>query len=70
MELEGVIYMPTQVVELGGNGDINVNSKMWIMVADSFDFAGSGTFRVKPDNNGADLPDIAPTVIAPSMLTN
>lgn len=45
--LEGVVYMPTQQIEVAGNGDINGTSRYFGMIAKDFYFRGNGKFYLK-----------------------
>lgn len=45
--LEGVVYMPTQQIEVAGNGDINGNTRYFGMIAKDFYFRGNGKFYLK-----------------------
>ena len=45
--LEGVIYMPTQQIEVAGNGDVNGDTRYFGMIAKDFYFRGNGKFYLK-----------------------
>ena len=62
VKMEGVLYMPTWRVDIGGNGDVNQSSKYFTMVADSFYMEGNGKLYVKSDAGGAGLPDLMPKI--------
>ena len=60
--IEGILYMPTWRVDIGGNGDLNQSSKYFTMVADSFYMEGNGKLYVASDAAGANLPDLMPRI--------
>jgi hypothetical protein len=69
VKFEGLLYMPTWQVNIGGNGDMNQESRYFAMVADSFYMEGNGKLYVKADATGADLPDLMPKIKSgPLML--
>jgi Flp pilus assembly protein TadG len=59
--MEGMLYMPTQNIIVTGNGDSNLSSNMFAMVAKSFEFRGNGIFRFKPWNAASNMPDLLPS---------
>jgi Flp pilus assembly protein TadG len=60
--LEGVIYMPTQRIEVAGQGDVNGNSRYFGMIAKDFYFRGNGQFHTKVHTAGAPMPDLMPVL--------
>lgn len=58
--MEGVLYMPTQKLEMGGNGDMNGSSKYFMAVAKEFEMRGSGHLYIKQHQSSSLLPDITP----------
>ena len=60
IQINGVLYMPTQTLNVGGNGDFNLTGSMFALVADSFYLQGNGTLGLKSDYTGAGLPDVLP----------
>jgi hypothetical protein len=58
----GMVYAPTQRIEVSGNGDVNTDGvDIFGMVAKDFFFRGNGIFRlVKP--SGGSIPDIMPVL--------
>jgi hypothetical protein len=58
--MEGVLYLPTQKLEMGGNGSMNGSSHYFMAVAKSFYIYGSGTLTVKDHDGSSPLPDITP----------
>lgn len=66
--IEGILYMPTWRVDVGGNGDVNQSSKYFTMVADSFYLEGNGKLYVASDAAGANLPDLMPRIKNGPML--
>lgn len=66
-KLQGVVYTPTQRIEVSGNGDVNNASISFFgMVAKDFYFRGNGVFNVKKHSGGT-VPDIMPTMPAGGM---
>ena len=59
--MNGVLYMPTWVVEIGGNSNINQSANMFAMVADSFYMIGNANLYVAANSTAAGLPNILPT---------
>jgi hypothetical protein len=70
VRVNGVLYMPTQVVDIGGNGDLNLKSEMFAMVADRFTLRGTGALSLKVDYQSAGLPDVAPHTPLGARLVN
>ena len=70
VKISGVLYMPTQVVNIAGNGDLNLESKMFAMVADRFTLQGNGTLSLKVDYQGAGLPNVLPSTPGSVRLIN
>lgn len=68
VKIDGVLYMPTQVVNIAGNGDLNVDAKMFAMVADRFTLQGNGTLYLKADYVGAGLPNVMPQTPGGAVL--
>ena len=66
--LEGVLYMPTWRVDVGGNGDMNQLSQYFAMVADSFYMEGNGKLYVHADPAAAGLPSLMPKIKNGPML--
>jgi Flp pilus assembly protein TadG len=58
-KLQGMLYAPTQRVEVSGNGDVNTMDGVNIfgMIAKDFYFRGNGVFNLKKFSGG-DIPDI------------
>jgi Flp pilus assembly protein TadG len=68
VRMQGILYMPTWRVNVGGNGEINQTTKYWAMVADSFYMEGNGKMYLKSDAAGAGLPDIMPKIPTGPLL--
>jgi Flp pilus assembly protein TadG len=68
VNIEGVVYTPTWRLAIGGNGDINENSKFFTMVADSFYMEGNGKLYVKSDATAAGLPNLMPKIPTGPLL--
>lgn len=58
--LEGVLYLPTQRIEVSGNGDVNDDGRYFAMVAKDFYFRGNGMFHLRKHDEESTLPDILP----------
>jgi hypothetical protein len=58
--MEGIVYMPTQKLEMGGNGNMNGVSDFFIVVAKNFEIFGSGHLFVKAHSGASPLPDLTP----------
>lgn len=60
--LTGVIYLPTQRVEVSGNGDVNdATVQFFGLVAKDFYFRGNGVFNARKHGGGS-VPDIMPNI--------
>ncbi len=58
--MEGVLYMPTQRIEVSGNGNVNGSTKYFGMIAKDFYFRGNGTFTLKGHDGTSALTDLLP----------
>jgi Flp pilus assembly protein TadG len=58
----GLLYFPTQTVEIGGNGDLGLETDAWAIIADKIRVHGNGQVRIKAKFEDNDLPDILPVV--------
>ncbi|MEZ5923673.1 MAG: pilus assembly protein TadG-related protein [Hyphomicrobiaceae bacterium] len=58
--MEGVLYLPTQKLELGGNGDMNGSSHYFMAVAKEYELRGSGHLHVKDHDGFSPLPNLTP----------
>jgi Flp pilus assembly protein TadG len=65
--LEGMLYMPTQRIEVSGNGNVNGSSPYFAMVAKDFYFRGNGTFNLKKYAGNTALPDKTPELPAATV---
>ena len=70
VKLEGVVYMPTQTINIGGSGDFNMTAKHFGLVAATFYLQGNGTLALTTDAAGAGIPDVMPPVPGTARLTN
>lgn len=62
-KMQGVIYMPTQRIEVSGNGDVNNASiSTFGMIAKDFYFRGNGVFNAKKHGGTGNVPDIMPSM--------
>ena len=60
--LEGLLYMPTQRIEVAGYGDVNNSSRYFGMVAKDFYFRGNGKFTLKKYGGDTTLADKMPNL--------
>ena len=67
LNLEGILYMPTQTILVSGNGDVNGTSKYFGMVAKNFDFRGNGTFNLVTYSGATTLTNVMPNI--PTLAT-
>ena len=58
--MSGILYTPTWIVEVGGNGAINEEADHWSMVADSFYMIGNAEIYVKSNAETDDLLPVSP----------
>jgi hypothetical protein len=63
--VEGMIYAPTQTVQIIGGGDVNSTSNFFSIVARNFEFQGNGRFDLKAWTSSSSLPNIMPTKPVP-----
>ncbi len=61
-QMEGVVYTPTQAIEVGGNGNVNVDGTYMGIVAKDCYFKGNGQFKLSKHLGSSSLPDIMPSV--------
>lgn len=59
-KVEGVIYAPTQRIEVGGESNANQDSKYFGIVAKDLYLIGNGKFYFRPHQPASELPDILP----------
>ena len=69
LKLEGIVYQPSRALNIGGNGQINQNSKYFAMVADRYSLGGTGDLYMKTDYAAAGFPDILPKVKRLTRMT-
>ncbi len=60
LSIEGMIYTPTQHIEITGGGQVNANSNFFSIVAKSFQFQGNGRFDLKAWNAASNMPNRMP----------
>lgn len=60
LNVEGMIYTPTQHIEITGGGTVNANSSFFSIVAKSFQFQGNGQFNLKSWTSASTLPNLSP----------
>jgi hypothetical protein len=68
VKMEGILYAPTWRINIGGNGDLNQDSKFWAMIADSFYMEGNGKLYIRSDAAGAGLPPLMPKIATGPVL--
>lgn len=62
IKMQGILYMPTRAVNIGGNGQMNQSSNFFAMVADRYSLGGTGDLYMKTDYAAAGFPDLLPKV--------
>lgn len=62
IRIEGVLYAPKWRVNIGGNGDMNQESKYFAMIADHFYMEGNGRLYIQANPNDVQLPDLMPRI--------
>ena len=67
--LEGIVYQPSRALTIGGNGQINQNSKYFAMVAKNYSLGGTGDLYMKTDYAAAGFPDLLPKVTRLTRMT-
>lgn len=60
LNVEGVVYLPTQQLTMGGNGNMNGTSRYFIAVAKKLYIYGSGTLKIVDHQSTSPLPNITP----------
>ncbi|MGE0856881.1 MAG: hypothetical protein AB7L18_12395, partial [Hyphomicrobiaceae bacterium] len=71
MKLVGALYFPTQEVDVGGNGNLGLETDAWAIIADTIRVHGNGQVRLKANFAALGMPDILPKVSPKSpRLTN
>ena len=60
IKLEGILYMPTWIVDVVGNGAMFDEAITWSMIADRFIIRGTGDIVIKADPLTAGMPDNLP----------
>jgi hypothetical protein len=58
--MEGILYLPTQRLEIGGNGDMNGASHYFMSIAKEYELRGSGHLHIKDHDGSSPLPNITP----------
>ncbi len=67
-KLNGTIYMPTQRIEVSGQGDVNAQAvNTFGMIAKDFYFLGNGIFNTVRHTGQGKVPDIMPTMPVESI---
>ncbi len=68
--LDGALYVPTQRVVVGGNGDLGLTTDAWGIIADTVRGHGNGKVRLKADFAVDVFPEILPKIsFKPPHLT-
>lgn len=70
VKLVGTIYLPTQTLQIGGNGDLGQNTSAWAIIADQVHLKGNGAVRIEAAFTSEALPDVTalPTNTATRLL--
>ena len=58
VQLTGALYFPTQILQIGGNGDLGQNTSAWAIVADQVHLKGNGSVRIEAEFTNAGLPNV------------
>ena len=60
MEINGILYFPSQPLKITGNGDIGTSSAQFAIMADTIAIEGNGQLNIKIGQNYQDtgLPDL------------
>lgn len=66
VKLSGGIYLPTQTLQIGGNGNLGQNADAWAIVADQVHLKGNGTVRIEAAFAAKGLPQMAITPVSSS----
>ena len=62
IKMQGILYMPSRAVNIGGNGQMNQTSSFFAMVADHYSLGGTGDLYMKTNYATAGFPDLLPKV--------
>lgn len=62
IRIEGVLYAPDWRMNIGGNGEMNQESKYFAMIADHFYMEGNGRLYIQSNAKDAQLPDLMPRI--------
>ena len=60
LNVEGLIYAPTQHIEITGGSVVNSTSNFFSIVAKSFQFQGNGQFNLKSWTSASNMPNRSP----------
>lgn len=60
IEIEGAVYLPSQTLEIGGGGIIDIASDYMPLIANKVHVRGNGVLRLGADHTVADYPDHLP----------
>jgi hypothetical protein len=62
VRLDGALYVPTQQVDVGGNGDLGLTTDAWTIIANKVRVHGNGKVRLKADFAAEGFPQILPKI--------
>lgn len=68
VKIEGILYAPQWRINIGGNGDLNQDSKYIAMIAENFYMHGNGLLYIRSDADGAGLPHLMPKIATGPLL--
>jgi Flp pilus assembly protein TadG len=60
LKIDGMLYMPTWIVRVQGNGVMFDEAVSWTMIADRFHVGGTGDIHVRANTTAAGLPNNTP----------
>lgn len=70
VKLVGALYFPTQQVDVGGNGDLGLETDAWAIIASRIRVHGNGQVRLKANFAAEGFPEILPKIASkPPHLT-
>lgn len=69
MTITGVVYLPGQFLDVGGGGDVGVNSQYFALIADTVKLHGNAEFRTTADHEATGMPELSIRTVAGARLT-
>jgi len=70
MNIVGKIYLPTQILDIAGGGDVGMASPYFALIADMIVVRGNGQVRVKVDDQATGFPPITTFTLGAVHLTH